>query len=69
MDKPIEQMTYAEFKDWCNERACDGRWSLVTALACIEMMKKIDSVKGFFNRKKKQELAWQKLISETLSEQ
>jgi hypothetical protein len=69
MEKPIEKMTYAEFKVFTDDRACDGRWSLITALACIEMRKRVDAVKvkGLFKRKateEAQEKEWQKLLSE-----
>lgn len=26
MNELFRKMTYVEFKDWCNERACDGQW-------------------------------------------
>lgn len=35
-------MKYKEFKKWCNERACDGCWSLKQVQFCIEVMKYID---------------------------
>ena len=35
-------MKYKEFKKWCNERACDGCWSLKQAQFCIDVMKYID---------------------------
>ena len=67
--KPIEKMTYAEFKDYTTDRACDGRWSMMTALACIDMRRRIDAIKikGLFKRKataEAQEKEWQKLLSE-----
>jgi hypothetical protein len=48
-------VTYKQFKSWCNERACDGRWGMNTALACIEVMKQINR-KPFWKREKE----WQK---------
>lgn len=44
-------MTYKEFVAWCNVRACDGYWSANTAIACIEVMKKINAL-PFWKRKK-----------------
>lgn len=67
--KPIEEMTYKEFQEYTEDRACDGRWDLLTAVACIDMRKRIDAVKvrGLFKRKateRKQEEEWQKLLAE-----
>ena len=64
----FDKMTYIEFKDWCNQRVCDGQWSLVEAMDCISIMKEIDSIhiKGFFKKKANEdakELAWQKIKS------
>ena len=28
-------MKFKEFSDWCNQRACDGCWSMNTAIYCI----------------------------------
>ena len=44
-------MTYKEFVSWCNERSRDGCWSMGTAIYCIEVMKKINSL-PFWKRKK-----------------
>jgi len=52
-------MKFKDFAAWCNERACDGRWGLQTALACIEIESSVRS-KSFWKREK----AWQKINSE-----
>lgn len=52
-------MKYKEFVKWCNERACDGAWSIGTAMACIGIMDAIRHL-PFWKREK----AWQKLNSE-----
>ena len=44
-------MTYKEFVNWCNRRACDGCWGMGTAIYCIEVMKKINAL-PFWKRKK-----------------
>lgn len=46
-------MTYAEFFNWCEERACDGRWSMSEAIYCISVIKQVESVcvKGLFKRR------------------
>lgn len=64
-----EDMTYAEFKDWCNRRACDGQWSAGVAMTCIAIIEEIDSikVKGLFKgkaTKQARELAWEKYRGE-----
>jgi hypothetical protein len=62
MDKTIEEMTYAEFNDYCNDRACDGRWGMMEAIACCGMMREIEgAVKGKWFKKKARENAWKSL--------
>ena len=61
----VSKMTYKEFKDWCNRRAADGSWSLLTAMACLSVIQEIESikVKGLFKRKateQAREEAWRK---------
>lgn len=34
-------MTFKEFSDWCNERACDGCWGMQTAMYCYEIVSNI----------------------------
>lgn len=34
-------MKYKEFVRWCNKRACDGRWGLYEAIACIGITREI----------------------------
>lgn len=29
-------MTFKEFANWCNDRACDGQWGMAEAIACSE---------------------------------
>lgn len=31
-------MKFKEFVNWCNERACDGCWGTLTAMACIDLI-------------------------------
>lgn len=64
-------MTYKEFKDYCNERACDGKWSFDEALKCISIIKEIDAIKvksfGLLSKKRTEqakEKAWRKKISQ-----
>jgi len=64
---PFSKMTYVEFKDWCNARACDGQWSMVQAATCIAAINDVESVcvKGLFKKKANEiakESAWKKMI-------
>jgi hypothetical protein len=62
MEKPIEKMSYSEFNAWCNERACDGRWSMTDAIACIGMHDEVEAaVKGKLFKRKAREIAWEEL--------
>lgn len=44
-------MTFKEFNEWCNRRACDGCWSMGTAIYCIELGRKIKAL-PFWKREK-----------------
>lgn len=44
-------MTFKEFEKWCNERASDGKWSMLTAMVCIDLIKEIKRV-PFWKREK-----------------
>ena len=37
-------MTFKEFNEWCNCRACDGRWSANTAIYCIAICREINAL-------------------------
>lgn len=52
-------MKYKEFVDWCNDRACDGYWSMMDAVAYIDIMHYIESFP--INKREKQ---FQKLADE-----
>ena len=34
-------MTYREFRDWCNQRACDGCLGMLEALTCCDIIGKM----------------------------
>ena len=36
-------MTFNQFKDWCNDRACDGCWGRKEALLCLHIAFTIDA--------------------------
>ena len=48
-------MKYKEFSDWCNQRACDGCWSMDTAIYCIDLCSYINSFSPW-----KREKLWKK---------
>ena len=49
-------MKFKDFVKWCNERACDGCWSMGTAIFCINIMDGINNL-PFWKRKKE----WEKI--------
>lgn len=44
-------MKYKEFVDWCNQRACDGCWSMNTAIYCIGVCEAVNTL-PFWKRNK-----------------
>lgn len=44
-------MKYKEFKAWCNERASDGCWGMITAMTCIDLICKMQKI-PFWKREK-----------------
>ena len=44
-------MKYKEFVDWCNQRACDGCWSMNTAIYCIGVCETVNAL-PFWKRNK-----------------
>lgn len=57
--KRISEVTFEEFDTWCNTRACDGAWSMSTAMVCIEVFNEVMKVKPLIGRKKAREKKWQ----------
>jgi hypothetical protein len=51
-------MTYKEFSDWCNQRACDGCWGMNEATICINIIRQVQSQPVW-----KRERTWQELNS------
>ena len=45
-------MSYREFREWCNQRACDGCWGMHEAMICIDICGEIQKL-PFWKRKKK----------------
>lgn len=44
-------MKYKKFLAWCNLRCADGCWTALEALACIDIIKKVNS-QPFWKRQK-----------------
>lgn len=44
-------MKFKEFVNWCSERACDGRWGMLEAIACINVINEIMKIQ-FWKREK-----------------
>lgn len=44
-------MKFKEFDAWCNQRACDGCWGMLTAMVCIDLLEKMRKV-TFWKREK-----------------
>ena len=44
-------MTFKEFNEWCNCRACDGSWSANTSIYCMAVCRRINAL-PFWKRKK-----------------
>ena len=34
-------MKFKEFVSWCNDRACDGRWGMLEAMVCADIIQTI----------------------------
>ena len=44
-------MKFREFVSWCNQRAADGCWGMLTAMACIDLVGEVRKV-PFWKREK-----------------
>lgn len=53
MKKEMKNVTFDEFSEWANRRACDGQWSMLTAMVSAEAISEVMKVKSIFHRKKK----------------
>lgn len=56
--KRIEDCTFKEFSEWCNMRACDGRWNMNEAIVCIQVVGEVYKTKPLLGRKKAREKKW-----------
>lgn len=64
----IEDMSYKDFVAYCNNRACDGRWSKLDAMACLDIIETINKIEvkrlGFIPNKRETEKAREKAWKE-----
>ena len=67
MKKAMKDVTFEEFSEWANRRACDGQWSMLTAIVSSESISEVMKVKSLFHRKKKREEAWEEIKKETFN--
>jgi len=58
-------MTFMDFDKWCNDRACDGCWSMNTAIACINIVDKYNKI--WFKWRREQ--IWNKSEDKIIAEQ
>ena len=65
--KCIKDITFEQFSEWCNNRACDGAWSMGSAMTCIEVIDEVMKVKPLFGRKKAREEKWKSIRGEYLN--
>ena len=56
MVNKFKNMTFDEFFNYCEERACDGRWSLEEAVLCLGIIRHLQSIRVttfiFYSKKK-----------------
>lgn len=58
-------MKYKEFVKWCNQRACDGCWSMKTAMTCLKIIETIDNF-PFWKREKIWRKNYEKFVVNTI---
>ena len=49
--KENDKMKFKDFVNWCNERACDGCWGMLTAMVCIDLIQQVRKI-PFWKREK-----------------
>lgn len=62
--KRIGECTFEEISAWWNMRACDGAWSMATAIICTKVAEEVYKVKPLFGRKKAREKKWKEIRAE-----
>ena len=54
-------MTFRQFKQWCNDRVCDGYWGYNDAVYCIELIQNIRKIPWWKRNK-----TWKKIEPQVL---
>ena len=54
-------MSYKEFCAWCNDRASDGCWGMLTAITCIDIMREVRK-HPFWRREKIWRAEWEQRV-------
>ena len=57
----MDNITFKQFKEWCNDRTCDGCWGMLEALACIDLIDRVSLI-SFWKREK----LWRKEYEEKI---
>ena len=45
MKEKFKDMSYEEFFNYCEERACDGRWGLEEAVLCLGIIRHMQQIR------------------------
>lgn len=61
MKKKIKDVTFKEFMEWANARACDGNLGFVDAWGCIEAIKEVSKINPIFRKARKREEKWNEI--------
>ena len=68
MKEKFKDMSYEEFFNYCEERACDGRWGLEEAVLCLGIIRHLQSIRVttfiFYSKKKTKkarEAEWERM--------
>lgn len=56
-------MTFKEFETWCNERACDGCWSMLTAIVFNDIRERA-KLRKEIKEKERENLSLSRLVEE-----
>ena len=58
-------MRFKKFVNWCNERACDGRWGMIEAMTCVSIIQEIRQ-EPFWRREKLWKTKYKKDVLEQI---
>ena len=53
MKVKIKDISFRDFNDWANNRACDGEWSMMEAISSSNAIAEYYKCKKFWKRKQK----------------